>query len=88
LVQVVFDHEMTCWLRVFGLAFELLFPPPSFSASGVCAFQFVTLEHFVRSTGSSSWATLRLRGKFILKRDSLKFFAEVSDPIFALLALQ
>src|SRR4051812_39875190 len=38
--------------------------------------------------GSSSWAMLRLRGKFILERDSLKFFAEVSDPIFALLALQ
>jgi chemotaxis protein histidine kinase CheA len=31
---------------------------------------------------------LRLRGKFILKRDALKFFAEVSDPIFAFLALQ
>ena len=50
LVQVVLDHEMTWWLKVSRLAFELLLPPPSFSASGVCAFQFVTLEHFVRST--------------------------------------
>jgi hypothetical protein len=31
---------------------------------------------------------LRLRGKFVLERDALEFFAEVSDPIFALLALQ
>ncbi len=28
---------------------------------------------------------LRLRRKFILERDALEFFAEVSDPIFALL---
>src|SRR4051795_2415109 len=38
--------------------------------------------------GSSSWAMLRLRRKFILESDALEFFAEVSDPIFALLALQ
>jgi hypothetical protein len=31
---------------------------------------------------------LRLRGKFILKRDPLKFFAEVSDLIFGLLAVK
>ena len=51
LVQVVLDHEMTCWLRVSGLAFELLLPPPSFSASAVCAFQFIAFVHLVRSTG-------------------------------------
>jgi len=31
------------------LAFELLLPPSSFSARCVCAFQFLTLEDFIRS---------------------------------------
>src|SRR3954449_13290806 len=37
------------WLRLFGLALELLLPPSSFSARGVSAFHFPTLEDFVRS---------------------------------------
>ena len=47
LVQVVFNYEITSWLRAFGLAFELLLLTPGFSARGVCAFQFVALEDFV-----------------------------------------
>jgi hypothetical protein len=49
LVQIILNYETMWWLRLFGLALELLLPPSSFSARGVRAFQFLTLEDFVRS---------------------------------------
>jgi hypothetical protein len=49
LVQIILNYETMWWLRLFGLALELLLPPSSFSARGVSAFHFLTLEDFIRS---------------------------------------